>query len=33
VAFLAAHKDFEKKVRVVDPGQPHLIDLLDEVEG
>jgi len=33
VAFLAAHKDFAKKVRVVDPGQPHLIDLLDEVEG
>jgi hypothetical protein len=30
-AFFAAHQAFAKKVRVVQPGTPHVIDLLDPV--
>jgi hypothetical protein len=30
-ALFAAHKDFAKKVRIVDEGNPHVINLLDKV--
>jgi len=31
-AFFAEHKDFAKKVRIVEKDEPHLIDLLDPVK-
>lgn len=30
-AFFAAHKDFAKKVSLIEKGEPHVIDLLDKV--
>jgi hypothetical protein len=30
-AFFAAHQDFAGKVRIVEEGNPHVIDLLDDV--